>query len=596
MKRILVLCMLLVTFFTLKSQDLMNLKPTGYVNDYENIFTPDQKADLEKICSDYDKKTSIEICVVTSANFNLDYDTELANKWSIGKDGLDNGLLIIISKKQRDCSVRSGYGLEPFLPDGALKLMTNDIFPRTLSKDDFYGGIKELILTSQNKIGTNGYDFLVAYKKIQDDYDSQMIKRNLFLFLYFIIALIVLACVVYLVYRYYKTRKDFRELKKEIEVTLGNIRNLKEQLGRKIGDLPKEFEAPLATIALFLSDNKNLTNKFVTRETKLQINYAYNLLLNHDKMINTIDSTVESIKNSTKELEKYLQYKYPYCSQYLKNELNNIVPDTQSSIIDSTEYDKTRMTALLGIQSILDNKLKTFLKKTFQIDGIIKDKNGISSKVEELKNSHDEYFRKKTILSGCKIGNRYSSLVNLDFNTYLTKIQTNIFDSFNYLEKENYVEASTSYGNYITIIAVITGAFGSVDALIKQYNTSIKFLEDNKTNFNDLISYVNSKINKSGVSYSRKSTYEDIKKDISIYTKFISTDIIDAASTFKKVINDLEELLNHINSDISDHEASIRRAHAATLSSTSSSSRSSGSGFGGFGGGSFGGGGVRSGF
>ena len=98
MKKIALFLILFVTFFSVKSQDLMNLKPTSFVNDYENIFTPEQKADLVQILSDYEKKTSIEIVVATSADFEFAYKDELGNKWGVGKKGLDNGLLFIVSK------------------------------------------------------------------------------------------------------------------------------------------------------------------------------------------------------------------------------------------------------------------------------------------------------------------------------------------------------------------------------------------------------------------------------------------------------------------------------------------------------------------
>ena len=171
MKKITLFFILFMTFLNLKSQDLMNLKPNSYVNDYENIFTPEQKSDLIQILSDYDKKTLIEIVIATSADFDFTHKVELANKWGIGKKGLNNGLLLIISKGKvkgkGKFSAVTGYGLEEFLPDATLKTYTNHIFPETLSKGDFYGGMKQLILACQNTLGDNGYDFLMKNKNLE---------------------------------------------------------------------------------------------------------------------------------------------------------------------------------------------------------------------------------------------------------------------------------------------------------------------------------------------------------------------------------------------------------------------------------------------
>ena len=71
MKRLFLSLVLFVAFFSVKSQDLFNLKPTGYVNDYEKVFTPEQDSTLEKFLSNYEKLTSIEICVATSSDFDF---------------------------------------------------------------------------------------------------------------------------------------------------------------------------------------------------------------------------------------------------------------------------------------------------------------------------------------------------------------------------------------------------------------------------------------------------------------------------------------------------------------------------------------------
>lgn len=585
MKKLFLLCLIFLSF-VVKSQDLMNLKPTGYVNDYEKIFTSEQKADLEKICSDYEKKTSIEICLVTSADFDFSYDVELANKWGVGKDGLDNGLMIILSKAQRNCSVRTGYGLEPFLPDGTLKEFTNDIFPRTLSQDKFYEGMKELVLTCQKKMGNQGYDFLVRYKAIQDEYESQMRKHFFFNVLYFTLGLIILAGIVFLIYLQYKKHKEFLSLKNEIKKIIANIDNLKNQ----IGILPESLNS------IYNSKITKLTNKLVNENTRSKMQYIYNQLLDHKQTINTTDSAIKTIDKTKSDILNYLKDNYPYCEIYLKNELNSILPETQIEELRNGEYTKNRMNKLIGIQTSVDRRLKGFLSKTVKINNLLADNQSIDSKVEELINLHNQYLNDRSRLSTLNLGKRLLSIANVDFDKNLNTLQSSMKDSYYNLQNGNYDEAIEKYGIYITTVSVLVSTFTAVSSLFSSYNSSNNYIDKKDKVVKNLISEIESKIHKSGVSYSRKSTFEDLKQNLQKYNSTLSVDIILSAELLKKNISDFEELLRKIKSDISSHESSLSSSSYGSYSGSysSSSSSNSSSSFGGFGGGSFGGGGVSS--
>ncbi len=64
--------------------------PVGYTIDFEQVLTPDQKHRLENIIHEYEKKTTIEIAIVTVGtiepyNDMKDFATDLSNLWGIGK-------------------------------------------------------------------------------------------------------------------------------------------------------------------------------------------------------------------------------------------------------------------------------------------------------------------------------------------------------------------------------------------------------------------------------------------------------------------------------------------------------------------------------
>lgn len=133
-------------------------KNLGFVSDYENLFTPEQNANLTKILSDYEKETTIEIVVLTVSDYEsdiADFAQKTATEWKVGKKDLNNGLLIIISKTQRVLRSQTGYGLEGYLPDGWLKHAGDSIGIKY--KDNYYEGTIEFLNQIKEKIGKEGY-------------------------------------------------------------------------------------------------------------------------------------------------------------------------------------------------------------------------------------------------------------------------------------------------------------------------------------------------------------------------------------------------------------------------------------------------------
>ena len=599
MKRLLLsIFLLFVTFFNVKSQDLMNLRPTGFVNDYEQIFSVDQKQELEIILSDYAKTTTAEICIVSSEDFPAGDHiaaTNLFNKWGIGSKELKNGLLIILSKTQRKYSIVPGYGLEEFLPDATLNTFTPDM-KNYFRAGDYYGGVKGLIFDIKKELGDQGLKFLSKQKQIKKEKRNQDIKDILSTLLCIFFFVIVLGGVLYIIFIQYQKNKKFLNLKKEIQIILNNIEDLKKQLGDKIdGDVKKYV----------IDNNINLTNKLVTEETKYKIQLIYNKLLENKQVVNSVDAAVVIISRSKSDIQKYLNDNYPYCEVYLKEQLNNIITDTQIELQSPEFYTKKMANKLTGVQSLLDGKLRSFLALTVKINNIVSDYNNLENKNSELKKLYSEYVRKKSILSSVNIGKKYNDLVKFEiteFNNFLDKIKNYITLSMSDLKSGNLNSAISNYGSFITSSIVITSSFSSVDNLFNDYNNSEKYIKDNQNKPDSLKSSIDFKINKSGVSYSRKTTYESIKSDLIRYKSNFSSDIILAASVLKTCINNLETLLSNIESDIYSEEAADKRKAAAVAAAaaaasyrsndSSSYSSSSNSGFGGFSGGDSGGGGV----
>lgn len=94
----------------------------GWVTDQANILSPTTEADINQIISKIAAKNGTEMAVVTVPSTApsatpKEFATQLFNYWGIGKEGEDNGVLLLISKGERRVEVETGYGVEDILPD-----------------------------------------------------------------------------------------------------------------------------------------------------------------------------------------------------------------------------------------------------------------------------------------------------------------------------------------------------------------------------------------------------------------------------------------------------------------------------------------------
>ena len=124
----------------------------GYVTDNANILK-DWTGQIEQLCDAIEKNTTVEIAVLTIESLEgealEDYSLEVARNWGIGKEENDNGLLLLISYKDKKYRFETGYGLEGVLPDA-----------RT-------GRIGRQVLTPYFKQGKFGQGTFEAIKEIQ---------------------------------------------------------------------------------------------------------------------------------------------------------------------------------------------------------------------------------------------------------------------------------------------------------------------------------------------------------------------------------------------------------------------------------------------
>jgi len=142
------------------SQDVSYPEPTGYVNDYAGLLDSGSKTKLEELASKIERETGSEIAVAIVESLQgipeEEYAVELFEKWGIGKEKGDNGLLILICTEgepgNRPLRIEVGYGLEGVITDLEASEIVNDIIVPNFQADNFYTGLYDAFMVIAGQV------------------------------------------------------------------------------------------------------------------------------------------------------------------------------------------------------------------------------------------------------------------------------------------------------------------------------------------------------------------------------------------------------------------------------------------------------------
>lgn len=118
--------------------------PPRAVNDFGDFLEPFQEEALEQKLRAYNDSTSSAIIIVTVPSLEGYAIAPLALKysreWGIGQKGKDNGVLILVAKKEKKARIEVGFGLEGAIPDITAKRIIEDEMLPNFRADDYYAG------------------------------------------------------------------------------------------------------------------------------------------------------------------------------------------------------------------------------------------------------------------------------------------------------------------------------------------------------------------------------------------------------------------------------------------------------------------------
>lgn len=113
-------------------------EPTGRLSDFAYVLTQSQGAALNDELAAYEKRTGIEIAVVTVTSLDGQeieaYAKNLAAEWGVGKRGRNDGILFLIAPTERKMQIQLASG-SALSSDAADQIRDSIILPRFRSND-----------------------------------------------------------------------------------------------------------------------------------------------------------------------------------------------------------------------------------------------------------------------------------------------------------------------------------------------------------------------------------------------------------------------------------------------------------------------------
>ncbi len=116
------------------------------VTDLTATLSAGQAATLENELAAFEAKKGSQIAVLmlptTQPEDIAQFGIRVADQWKIGRNKVDDGVILIVAKNDRTLRIEVGYGLEGAIPDAIAKRVIAETITPYFKAGDFYGGIE----------------------------------------------------------------------------------------------------------------------------------------------------------------------------------------------------------------------------------------------------------------------------------------------------------------------------------------------------------------------------------------------------------------------------------------------------------------------
>ncbi len=165
-----------------------NLKDQKGVYDYIELLSQSDNLSLENKLIRYSDSTSTQIVVAVISSTegeNINYlAANWGEKWGIGQAKEDNGVLLLLAKKDRKIAISSGKGVEHLLTDFQSKRIIDRVITPQFKKGDYYGGLD---LGADYIFKTLNGEFKGSRKEESEGFDPGIIFPIIIIIIFFLL-------------------------------------------------------------------------------------------------------------------------------------------------------------------------------------------------------------------------------------------------------------------------------------------------------------------------------------------------------------------------------------------------------------------------
>lgn len=115
------------------------------VTDLTQTLSSDQQAQLDTKLAAFEQQKGSQIAILilptTQPEDIAQYSIRVVEKWKIGREKVDDGILVLVAKEDRKVRIEVGYGLEGAIPDLTAKRVINEFISPEFKQGNFYGGL-----------------------------------------------------------------------------------------------------------------------------------------------------------------------------------------------------------------------------------------------------------------------------------------------------------------------------------------------------------------------------------------------------------------------------------------------------------------------
>lgn len=133
-------------------------KPTErfFVNDFADIIEESDENEIYSRCAALNDATTAQVVVVTVEDLNgeepSDYALNLGREWGVGQKDKDNGVVILLSRDDREVYIAVGGGLEGAMPDSKTGRILDRYGMEYFKADEFSAGLLSVCKAVVNEV------------------------------------------------------------------------------------------------------------------------------------------------------------------------------------------------------------------------------------------------------------------------------------------------------------------------------------------------------------------------------------------------------------------------------------------------------------